>query len=275
MNTQYPGSQYSGTQYPDTQHRPTLNASPAAQGTENPLQNPTRNTPERSQESLLNWPLIKLMVRKDWVLFQKQLALHVLAGIAALCFLGMAKNWAFYIGSLLLIIVMVATACFSIGNALIVERKEHTLAFVMSLPLSPLDFYLAKLIGNLITFAVPFLIMVIGTLAVIRFTPLPDGLIVYSLMIFGHIVLAYSLSLSVAMAVESEGWNTFVMIASMVMINPFIMILGQIPVISENAKTDAIVWSLPAVSILSAQMLVSVAILVLTGWVHCRKKSFY
>ena len=88
----------------------------------------------------LNIPVIRLLVAKDWQLFQKQLAFYVLAGIVALCFLGLAKPWAFYIGSLMLIIVTVSVACFSISTSLMTERKEKTLAFVMSLPVSPLDF---------------------------------------------------------------------------------------------------------------------------------------
>jgi ABC-type transport system involved in multi-copper enzyme maturation permease subunit len=171
--------------------------------------------------------------------------------------------------------VLVGTACFSISTSLLTERKEHTLAFVMSLPLTPLDFYLAKLLGNLVTFFVPFLIMSVGTIAVIAFTPLPDGLIVFSVLIFGFVTLAYSISLSVAMAVESEGWNTFAMIGSMVLINPFMMLLGQIPEISKYVNTESIVWSLPALSILLAQISLAVAVLVATGWVHCRKKAFY
>jgi ABC-type transport system involved in multi-copper enzyme maturation permease subunit len=223
----------------------------------------------------LNLPVIKLLIAKDWFLFQKQLAAYVTAGIVALCLIGMAKGWSFYLGSLLLIVVLVAAACFSISTSLLAERKEHTLAFVMSLPITPLDFYLAKLLGNLVTFFVPFLIMFFGTIAVIAFTPLPDGLIVFSILIFGFVALAYTISLSVAMAVESEGWNTFAMIGSMTLINPFIMFLGQIPEISDYLKTESIVWSLPAVSILLAEVTVSVAVLVATGWVHCRKQAYY
>ncbi len=223
----------------------------------------------------LNLPVIKLLIAKDWVLFQKQLAAYVTAGIFALCLMGMAEGWSFYLGSLLLIVVLVAAACFSISTSLLAERKEHTLAFIMSLPLTPLDFYLAKLLGNLVTFFVPFLVMFSGSIAVIAFTPLPDGLVVFTTLIFGFVALAYTISLSVAMAVESEGWNTFAMIGSMTLINPFIMLLGQIPEISKNVPTENIVWSLPAVSILLVEVTASIAVLVATGGVHCRKQAFY
>lgn len=109
----------------------------------------------------------------------------------------------------------------------------------------------------------------------IAFTPLPNGLIVFSILIVAFIALAYAISLSVAMAVESEGWNTFAMIGSVTLINPFIMLLGQIPEISGYVKTESIVWSLPAASILLVQVTASLAVLVATGWVHGRKQAFY
>lgn len=225
--------------------------------------------------SRLNLPVIKQLIAKDWLLFQKQLAIWVVAGIVALCLIGLAKDWSFYLGSLLMIIVLVSASCFSISTSLLNERKEHTLAFVMSLPLTPLDFYLAKLAGNVVTFLVPFLLMLAGTLAVMVFTPLPNGLIPLSLLVFGHVLLAYAVSLSVAMAVESEGWNTFAMIGSMLLINPLIMLAGQLPVIRDYAKTDTVVFGPVVLAILSTQLLASVLVLVATGWVHCRKKSFY
>ena len=222
-----------------------------------------------------NFPVIRLLVAKDWQLFQKQLALYVLAGIVALCFLGLAKPWAFYVGSLMLIIIMVSIACFSISTSLMNERKEKTLAFVMSLPVSPLDFTLAKLAGSLVTFLVPFVLILAGTLAVVLFTPLPNGLVVYSLLIFAYIGFAFCVALAVVMSVESEGWATFAMIGSMVMINPYMMALSQIPEISSRISVDAIVWTPEALAILLLLGLAGAAIVGVTTWLHARKPAFY
>jgi ABC-type transport system involved in multi-copper enzyme maturation permease subunit len=223
----------------------------------------------------VNLPLVRLLVAKDWQLFQKQLAAYVLGGVVALCLLGAGQPWTFYLGSLLLLVVLVATACFSISTSLLVERKEQTLAFVMSLPVSPLDFTLAKLAGNLVTFGVPFLLILAGTLAVILYSPLPDGLVVMALLVFGHVLLAYSLSLMVAMQVASEGWNTFVMIASNATINPFIMLLGQIESISSVARGDAVAWSAPALAILAGQLVLALTALGWAAWSNGRKAAFY
>jgi ABC-2 type transport system permease protein len=223
----------------------------------------------------LNTAVIRLLVFKDWQLFQKQLAFYVLAGIVALCFLGLAKPWAFYIGSLMLLIVVVSSACFSISTSLVVERKEQTLAFVMSLPVSPLDFTVSKLIGNLLTFGVPYVVLLGGALALVMFSPLPDGLFVYTLLIFAWLLFAYAISLAVAMSVESEGWATFAMIGSMVMINPYIMGLSQLEAIRTYTTKDAVVWTTPTVAIMSTLALLAVAVLGVTTWHHARKPAFY
>ncbi|MEZ4450887.1 MAG: hypothetical protein R3B09_15510 [Nannocystaceae bacterium] len=223
----------------------------------------------------LNTAVIRLLIAKDWQLFQKPLAVCVLAGVVALCFLGLAEPWAFYVGSLLLLIVLISSACFSISTSLVVERKEHTLAFVMSLPVSPLDFTVSKLIGSLLTFGVPFGLMLGGALALVLYTPLPDGLFVYTLLIFGWLLFAYAVSLAVAMSVESEGWATFVMIGSMVLINPYIMGLSQVPVIADRISVDALVWTAPAVGILTTLVVLALVVLGVTTWHHARKPAFY
>jgi len=224
---------------------------------------------------VLNRPVIRALIVKDWQLFQKQLALYVLAAIVSLTLLSVPQWWTFYLGSLLLIIILVAVACFAISTSLLTERKEQTLAFVMSLPVSPLDLTVAKLAGNFLTFGVPFVLILACTIGVILYTPLPDGLLVLALLLFGHVLVAYSLSLAVAMQVQSEGWNTFVMIASMVMINPFLMLIGQIESIEGVTRGDEIIISSTALAILTAQVLISISAIGLTAWWQGRKAAFY
>jgi hypothetical protein len=107
------------------------------------------------------------------------------------------------------------------------------------------------------------------------FTPLPNGLVVLALPVFGHILLAFSVSLSVAMAVESEGWNIFVMIGTMLLVNPLLMLLGQIPAIGDAARTETILWSLPLALMLAGQLVGSAAVILASAWFHCRKQSFF
>ncbi len=223
----------------------------------------------------LNRPAIRALVLKDWQLFEKQLAAYVVAGVLALALIGHAQKWSFYLGSTLLIIVMVAASCFAISTSLLNERKEKTLAFVMSLPVSPLDFYLAKLIGNWITFGVPFLLLGGGAVAVTLWTPVPDGVLTLVLLLCGHLLLSYSVALAVAMQVESEGWNIFAMVGTAALINPFMAGVSQIPDIQRHWAGNDIVWSWQALAILGTQLAVSLGLMAVTGWRHLRKQAFF
>lgn len=74
--------------------------------------------------------------------------------------------------------VLVAAACFSISTALLTERKAHTLAFHHEFAGLAAGFLSGEDARESYSVA-PFLIMLV-TLLVILYTPLPDGLIVYS-----------------------------------------------------------------------------------------------
>ena len=223
----------------------------------------------------LNRPAIRALVIKDWQLFEKQLAAYVAGGIVALALIGHATRWSFYLGATLLIVIMVAVSCFAISTSLLNERKEKTLAFVMSLPVSPLDYHLAKLIGNFVTFGVPFVVLGGGAAVVTLTTPVPDGLLTLVLLLCGHLLLAYCAALCVAMQVESEGWNIFAMVGSAALINPFMAGVSQIPDIARHWQGNEVVWSWQAGGILALQVFCSLALLAATAWHHLRKQAFY
>jgi ABC-2 type transport system permease protein len=222
----------------------------------------------------LDFAMIKLLVLKDWHIYQKQLAAYVVGLLIGLTLVGVGKNWSFYFGSLILLVLLIAAGGFAIQSSVMNERKEHTLPFVMSLPVTPMDFYWSKLFANTVIYLVPFSLVVGGTVFLVLFTPLPDGLLVWSLLIFGFLATIFCISLCVALVVESEGWNIFVQIGLSTMVSPFIMGIGQIDAIAQNIKTANIVWSLPACGIFLAQATVMLVALGITSWVQRRKTSF-
>ncbi len=221
-----------------------------------------------------NLPMIKLLVIKDWQIYQKQLAAYVLGLLVGLTLVGIGKTWSFYIGALLLLVLLICAGGFAIQSSILNERKEQTLPFVMSLPVSPMDFYWSKLLANVAIYLAPFTLVVGGSAFLILFTPLPDGLLVWSLLIYGYLATIFCVSLCTALVVESEGWNIFVQISLSTMISPVMMGIGQFDAISSNIKTENIVWSLPALGIFLAQLMVMLLCVASTSWVQRRKTSF-
>jgi ABC-2 type transport system permease protein len=218
--------------------------------------------------------MIKRLILKDWQIYQKQLAAYVAGLLLGLTLIGTGKAIPFYIGALLLLVLLICAGGFAIQSSLLNERKEHTLAFVMSLPVTPMDFYWAKLIANATLFLLPFALVLSGTVALILWTPLPDGLLVWALLIYLFLAMNFVISLCIGIVVASEGWNIFVQIGLSTLISPFMMGIGLFDAIGKNIKTENIVWSLPALTIFSVQLLVMAIALGLTSWRQSRKTAF-
>lgn len=218
--------------------------------------------------------MIKLLVIKDWQIYQKQLAGYVAGLLLALSLVGMGKPWSFAVGSLLLLVLLIVIGQFAIQTSVITERKEQTVPFIMSLPVAPMDFYWGKLLANLAIYLVPLTIVAGGSAALVLTTPLPDGLLVYFLLIYSFLLMLFCVTLCIAIAVASEGWITFTMVALMTLVGPYIWAIGSVDAIGTNLATNNIVWSVQAVGILSGELLVIAVVLGVTSWIHARKASF-
>ena len=218
--------------------------------------------------------MIKLLVLKDWQIYQKQLAAYVAGLLLALSLIGMGKPWSFAVGSLLLLVLLIVIGQFAIQTSLLTERKEQTVPFIMSLPVTPMDFYWGKLLANLAIYLVPFTLVAGGTAALVLSTPLPDGLLVYFLLIFCFLLMCFCATLCIAIAVASEAWIMFTMMALMTLVGPYIYGIGRFAAIGTNLNTNNIVWSAPAVGLLAGELLVIAIVLGVTSWIHARKTSF-
>lgn len=218
--------------------------------------------------------MIQLLVVKDWQVYQKQLAGYLAGLVLALSLIGSGRTWSFNAGGLLLIVLLVSTGFFAIGHIVLNERKEQTLPFVMSFPVTPVSFYIAKLLAGLILYLVPFALVVLTTAFLVLYTALPDGLLVYAMVIFFFMLMSHCVALCLAVAIESEGWNIFIQMALMTMLSPFMIWAGSLQSVQANLRTDQIVWSPVVLSVLAGEMLVVVVVLAWTSWFHARKTSF-
>ena len=218
--------------------------------------------------------MIKLLVIKDFQIYQKQLAAFVAGMILALSLIGTGKPWPFAVGSLLLLVLLVTIGSFSIQTSLITERKEQTVPFIMSLPVTPMEFYWGKLLGTLAIYLVPFTLVAGGSIALVLGTPLPDGLLVFFLLVYCFLLMCFCVHLCVAIAVASEAWIMFTMMALMTLLGPYIYGIVRVAAIGRNLNTNNIVWSGTSFGLLAAQLAVIAIAIGVSSWLHSRKTSF-
>src|SRR6201988_1160042 len=104
------------------------------------------------KSSSTNYAMVRRLILKDWYLNRWMILGSVPAGLASLAIVLTGKDVAFLIS-----IILLCTVIIGVGSQLAVattvnERKEQTLAFVMSLPVSWREYTAAKILANLIIF---------------------------------------------------------------------------------------------------------------------------
>lgn len=227
----------------------------------------------------MNWlasdaGMVRKLIVKDWQVYQKQLAGYVAGMLLALGLIGMGTPLMSAAGALLLLVLLLVVGSYAIQSSIMNERKQQTVPFIMSLPVTPMDVYWGKLLANLVIYLVPLLLVVVGLIALILTTPSPDGAVPWVAVVAMFMLVIFCVSLCVAIAIDSEGWNIFTMLALMTLIGPFIFWVSRLDGIAQYLKTDRIVWSAPVVGLLVAELAVIVVSILLTSWIHARKASF-
>jgi ABC-type transport system involved in multi-copper enzyme maturation permease subunit len=218
--------------------------------------------------------MVRKLIVKDWQVYQKQLAGYVAGMLLALGLIGMGTPWLASAGALLLLVLLLVVGSYAIQSSIMAERRQQTVPFIMSLPVTPMDFYWGKLLANLTIYLVPFVLVTGGVLALILTTPSPDGAVTWVVVIATFMLVIFCVSLCVAIALDSEGWNVFTMIALMTLIGPFIFWVSRLDGIAQYLKTDHVVWSAPVVGLLAAELAVIAIAILVTSWAHSRKASF-
>lgn len=231
----------------------------------------TQNNASETQQTR---QMIKRLILKEFQMYQKQFAAYVIGLLIGLTLIGMAKTWAFYAGGMILLVLLICVGGFAIQSSLLNERREHTLTFMMSLPLTPMTFFWSKVLANLVLYLVPFTIVLAGTAFLVLFTPLPDGILIWSFLIYGFLATNYFISLSAALVLESEGWNIFVQIAVSTFVGPFMVFIGTIDAIGKKIQSNEVVLSQEALGIFALELTVMLLALAFARSVYRRKDSF-
>ncbi|MGD0733944.1 MAG: ABC-2 transporter permease [Terracidiphilus sp.] len=222
----------------------------------------------------MNWSMVRSLVLKDWYFQRRAIVLSLLGGIASLAIVAYCGKAGFTIGLIFLITIMVIIAATLVMTTMVGERENQTLAFVMSLPVSHLEYSTAKILVNLLVFVPLWLILVAGSLALIVAAPVIHGLFAFAVIMGVEILVNTCLMIAVALVTESKGWTISAMVTGNLAINVVGYLLAQIPGISTGMWGTTIFWR-PAATISLITEFALIALL-LSGafFIQSRKRDF-
>ena len=223
----------------------------------------------------MDFGTIRRLVVKDWYFQRFPIAGYLATGALALALVAQPNEGTFFAGSILLITVLIAVGIHLAMATVVEERKNQTLAFVMSLPVSPKEYTTAKIFANLLIFFLPWLALLVGSFAVIAGSAaLPDGLIPFCAIVLLEIFASSVLILAVALVSESQNWTIGAIVFGNLFFQGFLYSVSHLPEIAEAMKGSRIVWSPTAVTLLGAEAAAIVALVALTFWLQSRKTDF-
>jgi ABC-type transport system involved in multi-copper enzyme maturation permease subunit len=229
----------------------------------------------------MNYQMVRTLILKDWYLQRLAIAMSLLGGIAALAIIAfgdkvasVGPSAAFTLGVILLVTVVVTIGAMLGMNLTVLERKEQTLAFVMSLPVSYRDYTAAKILSVLLIFLVPWIAIMAGSLVLLAFAPGIRGLIPFIVIMGVEILMNTCIIAAAGIITESQGWTITVLMIGNLVLNGYGYFVAHIPSIGDGMFSPVVHWSPTAAALLATETAAIALILFGTFYFQSRKKDF-
>jgi ABC-2 type transport system permease protein len=215
------------------------------------------------------------LILKDWRLNRPLISLCIGVGLIALLIALSTEGAARLLGSVWFFVSLCILGSMLPAAAILNERKKQTLAFVMSLPVSPVQYAIAKALSTAVMFLVPWLTLLISAVVLIETRHvIPHGIIPMLLILAMLPLIVFCLISATVLVGESEGW----LIAVSIVCNSsywFVWyLLARIPSLTANWRAPAVVWNRAAFIVLSAEIGLIAFIVVVAFFFQSRKRNF-
>src|SRR5271155_5884586 len=221
----------------------------------------------------MNFEMIKRLIVKDWYLQRFPILLSLLGGTAAMAILLFGGKAGFMLGLILLITVLVTISAMLTINTTVLERKEQTLAFVMSLPISYREYTAAKLLGILLIFLIPWSLFMASSFVILVLSPTKSqGLIPYVAIMGAEILVSTCLITAVGLITESQGWAIAAMMIGNVALNGFGYLVAHLDGVSRYMFGPVVRWTPTSSGLLIAEFALIGLLVGSTFLVQSRKK---
>ena len=220
----------------------------------------------------MNSALVIRLIAKDWYLSRVPLTLVAVAGAGSTALLYLRNQTAGIVAIISTVITLVFLSILLPQLTIVSERKERNLAFVMSLPISSMEYTAAKVLGNLSAFVALWLAVsagVLGTLWNAGF----GGIVPLGVVIAFLPFVSFCMMLAVAIVKESEIWSIVTMGAFNVSYSFVWLAIIRFGLL-EGGDGPVPIWNGRLLGILAVEIVAIAAALAATFYLQSRKTDF-
>jgi ABC-2 type transport system permease protein len=220
-------------------------------------------------------PVMKQLVLKDWQLHRALVFFTMACGVASLSLLLLKRETTVVVGSVFFFITLIFVGTLFAGSNIVNERKKQTLPFMMSLPVSAVQYAVAKLVSTVGIFLIPWLALAIAAVWFVAGAGiLPHGTIPMAVILLLFPFVCFCLITGVALVGETEPWY----IAANVVCNSSYGLtwyfISRTPALTRDFLSKTAVWSPAVLTFLGAELAAVVVILGVTFYLQSRKRDF-
>ena len=222
----------------------------------------------------MNSTVLRKLVAKELYLNRWLMAgTAVAAALAA--FASTFGTTAFNVGALAWMTAIIACGVMLAIYGVAQERKDQSLQFVLSLPVSIRGYVFAKTAGLLLSYLVPWLAATAAAIALVLASPgVPDGLLPYVVALCGFLLANFSVVLCGAMHARSEAVLISVVIVTNMAVSIFMFVVGALPGIRDHLSGPVPVWNGTILNVLLAEALVLAIAISLPLVTAARRRDF-
>jgi hypothetical protein len=181
---------------------------------------------------------------------------------------------AFFVGGSVFVVTLVLLNVMLVGMSLMSERKDKVRVFLLSLPVSTTEYFVAKLASSLLAYVVPAALLTLAAVVLLVATPLPNGFIPLTVVVSVHCLFYFCIYLAFALVSDSQGWMTTIIVFGNVSISFVIPGLINMSSLQGTLGGETAVWNADILEFIAIELVLAVAALVISFIANSRKTEF-
>lgn len=213
------------------------------------------------------------LIGKDLYLHRWFIAISLVAGLAALPFAGddgVIGN----IGLILLLTAIVALGVFIAMYGVLSERQTKSLLFVLSLPISPMQYAVAKVAASMIAFLIPWGVLTVTILGHnILYDPPADGQLPFQAAMMLFFLANFCALLALLFVTRSEVWAIAGILVTNFGVAAYMNAVPRMPGVAGTGELPDPVWSPQILATIGIEAAVAAFCLALIFYVQSKRKD--
>jgi ABC-2 type transport system permease protein len=214
------------------------------------------------------------LIAKEIYVYRWLIAGGALSGIVSILIASLG-NAGFKVGSLTWLTIIIATGVMLALYGIMNERKEQSLQFVLSLPLSISEYVRAKMLGLFAGFLIIWSVSCAAALLLVFLkASVPDGLAPYVTLLCVFMLANFAVVLCGALHAQSEALTSAVIIVTNMGVSIFMFTVAPLPGIQAHMWSAAPVWNSTFWTVLACELGVLVIAFILPFLFAARRRDF-